>query len=525
MVSNTNYVAGTTFDLSLTLTLDQNDLEYGDQLTITFPNSVTVNSTTNTPDLGPDDGGASSDGPEAYVGITGQTITWGNDDNTYGGIVPGQAYPITINVSVAAGTTGPITVNYHVDGDQYQNAQDFDGTFDILEQQNVNAKVIGGGLYDLTANNFVSNGCGLTSGNMLLIVKNDGGNALTVGTVGDSLTYYVNNAATKTTVGATGVSAVVDFNTGNPLTSIASGDTAVVIVLNPAVDLSTVGNYDIYAVLNLVGSGDGNASDDSLANFNITHIATSVIDVANYTEDFENGGVLGAYFSGEDVDGGGFNIFDTPTGYNGSTAALWFFENNVNVASEDWAFSPCMDLTAGNTYYVKCFARLTTNYNGTLSYALSSDQTSAGVAQTIGTHATLTANSTWTRDSVSFIASATGTYYLGLKAQNTDATKSLSLRVDNITVGLVPSSVGIKNNVSSDAISIFPNPNNGVFTVKVSENEASMEVYSIIGENVYSSKVVKGNNTVDLSNLAAGSYIVKVNNGGKSTAKRIVINK
>jgi hypothetical protein len=52
-----------------------------------------------------------------------------------------------------------------------------------------------------------------------------------------------------------------------------------------------------------------------------------------------------------------------------------------------------------------------------------------------------------------------------------------------------------------------------------------MEVYSIIGENVYSSKVVKGNNTVDLSNLAAGSYIVKLNNGGKSTAKRIVINK
>jgi hypothetical protein len=85
--------------------------------------------------------------------------------------------------------------------------------------------------------------------------------------------------------------------------------------------------------------------------------------------------------------------------------------------------------------------------------------------------------------------------------------------------------VGIKSNVASDVVSVFPNPNAGVFTVKATENNSSVAVYSIIGENVYSSKLAKGNNSIDLTNLAAGSYIVKVNNGGTLVTKRVVINK
>lgn len=520
MAVNSLYTAGTTFDLNLVLTLDQNDAEYGDQLTITFPNSVTINSTTNTPDLGPDDGAGSSDGPEAYVGVTGQTITWGNDDNTYGGIVPGQAYPITINISVAPGTTGDIVCNYHVDGDQYVNPQDFDGTFNINEQQNSNATVLASTLLQVSGN-----ACGLTSDNFALIFKNNGTSPLLAGLPGDTLVYTVNGVTIKVPTSDGGQTSIMTDLTGAPVTTVAAGDTAAIIVAAP-IDLSTPGTtYTISSYISFAGYGDLVATDDTASDIIVTHLSPVNVDATNYFENFENGGIAGANFVGEDVDGAGLNIFDSPVGYASSTSALWFFENNVNAASDDWAFTPCLNLTAGNTYYVKSFARLTTGYNGTLSYSLNSDQTSGTSVLAIGDHSPLAANSTYTADSISFVATTTGTFYLGLHAQNTDATKSLSMRVDNITVGLVPSTVGIKTNVSTDAISIYPNPSNGVFTVKVSENEASMEVYSIIGENVYSSKVVKGNNTVDLSNLAAGSYIVKINNGGKSTAKRIVINK
>ncbi|MBK6985702.1 MAG: hypothetical protein IPH32_13545 [Bacteroidetes bacterium] len=87
MAVSTSYTAGATQNINMTLNLSNADQEFGDKLEITFPAGITINGTANTPDLGPDDGVSSSDGPEAYNGITGQTISWGNDDNTYGGIV------------------------------------------------------------------------------------------------------------------------------------------------------------------------------------------------------------------------------------------------------------------------------------------------------------------------------------------------------------------------------------------------------------------------------------------------------
>ena len=66
MAVSTSYTAGTTQNINMALTLTNADTEFGDKLEITFPAGIIVNSTANTPDLGPDDGVASSDGPEAY---------------------------------------------------------------------------------------------------------------------------------------------------------------------------------------------------------------------------------------------------------------------------------------------------------------------------------------------------------------------------------------------------------------------------------------------------------------------------
>ncbi len=115
IVCNTGYVAGTTMNLLFTVDLTNTDSEYGDSLAITFPTGITPNtSASNTPSVGT---GA------AYIEmlnpIAGQTISWGDNDNNYGGIVPGNSYSLQVNVTIGAGVTSNQTASFDVSGDTY----------------------------------------------------------------------------------------------------------------------------------------------------------------------------------------------------------------------------------------------------------------------------------------------------------------------------------------------------------------------------------------------------------------------
>ncbi|MCO5267969.1 MAG: T9SS type A sorting domain-containing protein [Brumimicrobium sp.] len=60
---------------------------------------------------------------------------------------------------------------------------------------------------------------------------------------------------------------------------------------------------------------------------------------------------------------------------------------------------------------------------------------------------------------------------------------------------------------------IYPNPSTGVFTVNTSDNldNSLIEVYSVVGELVYSTKVNGTTATIDLEAFANGVYTVKLN--------------
>ncbi|MEM7374285.1 MAG: choice-of-anchor J domain-containing protein [Bacteroidota bacterium] len=110
------YVPGTTMDLTFTLELTNTDGEFGDSLAMAFPDSVAPNSS-------PDDPFPSTNGfgqpAESLNGVSGQVISWGDNDNNFGGIEPGSVYPFTINVTIAPGATGQQAINVYVSGDGY----------------------------------------------------------------------------------------------------------------------------------------------------------------------------------------------------------------------------------------------------------------------------------------------------------------------------------------------------------------------------------------------------------------------
>lgn len=91
-------------------------------------------------------------------------------------------------------------------------------------------------------------------------------------------------------------------------------------------------------------------------------------------------------------------------------------------------------------------------------------------------------------------------------------------------------SQGIKNSIvnlqNESPLSIYPNPSNGKFQFRSTENELSkLEIYNSIGTKVFESINCKQFviNDIDISNSPKGIYFVKVQIGEKSHTKKILV--
>ena len=83
-------------------------------------------------------------------------------------------------------------------------------------------------------------------------------------------------------------------------------------------------------------------------------------------------------------------------------------------------------------------------------------------------------------------------------------------------------SVGIKT-LENITIDIYPNPNNGIFTVSISQNlkDRAVEIYSPLGQLVYKTLLIEKEEKIDLSNYPNGVYILKMD---KQTTRIIKTN-
>jgi hypothetical protein len=70
----------------------------------------------------------------------------------------------------------------------------------------------------------------------------------------------------------------------------------------------------------------------------------------------------------------------------------------------------------------------------------------------------------------------------------------------------------VKNNTKQELISVYPNPCNGIFTVKISsmDNDDVLFVYNIFGDKIYSRKNLSCIEQIDLLGYAKGMYLIKL---------------
>lgn len=79
-------------------------------------------------------------------------------------------------------------------------------------------------------------------------------------------------------------------------------------------------------------------------------------------------------------------------------------------------------------------------------------------------------------------------------------------------------------------VAIYPNPNNGVFTISFANLEArqvELRIINVIGNEIYHEVLnrtdMQATKTIDLTRLAKGLYYVKIETDSYSSVRRVVV--
>lgn len=109
-----------------------------------------------------------------------------------------------------------------------------------------------------------------------------------------------------------------------------------------------------------------------------------------------------------------------------------------------------------------------------------------------------------------------------IRAYHQDGTSGGYIYYDNL--GLAEGTTAGVEEVKTAELTMFPNPLTGNVLNIVSSNngDKTVAIYDVVGKEVLNAKVING--TVNVSNLNAGIYIVKISEEGKTATRKLVVN-
>lgn len=91
------------------------------------------------------------------------------------------------------------------------------------------------------------------------------------------------------------------------------------------------------------------------------------------------------------------------------------------------------------------------------------------------------------------------------------------------TTNCIPT--GINEAAANADMVVFPNPSNGMVTIKNLSYNSTLELFNLLGESMYKEKVSDDSKSLDFSRLPAGNYYLKVTSAeGKTTVKKLHFN-
>jgi|GEM_PF-3799001 len=222
----------------------------------------------------------------------------------------------------------------------------------------------------------------------------------------------------------------------------------------------------------------------------------------------------------------------TPVSSTAPNAMVYLYNEDATTAANDWFFTAPILMQPGYKYQLSFKYRNSgSNYPERLEVKYGTAATVAGQTTTlwtntaIGTSTFATANGTSTPAVASITPTTTGSYYIGFHVYSPADQFFLAVDDVEVTRTLV---TGTQSAELNRAISVYPNPSTGRFTLDVaSKSKAStlqVQVSNQLGQVVYTGAVKNAaGNQLDLSKLSGGIYNLKIQDGDQFTVRRLVI--
>jgi hypothetical protein len=498
----TQYVADTTMNLNFTIQLTNTDYQYGDSVAITFPAGITPNtSANNTPVLAPD---STTDCPYVKLnGVFGQLISWGDNNDTCGGVTSGKdPFKFTVNVTVAPGLKGPQKTKFFVSGDYVSNPLDLSDSLYILPSDST--------LIDMET----------------VSIKFD-----TKGSCGNTLVPIIGNFMNNGTSPVSKVPVSYSIQ-GAPFVydtipgPIAPGQ-SIAFKFSKIADFTAIDSYFVQVKVETKGDSvpKNNEKDFTFVN---TAPFYSLLNGP-----YVNGFNLGSDFSSIDRYYGSVNktaLWNVDTLNPHSPKGYWFLKDTTALgagsAFDGWFVFKCMDFKIGQTYRLSYWKKTDVGYNGKLTIAYGSVTTQPSTFTTIlQNNKPVTADGIWTKDSVDFTPTYP-TLYLGFYGVGTNAGKGTDISFDDLEIRDTSITTGITNLFNNTKLVVYPNPSTGLFTIDLGKTTKSIiEVYNMLGECVSKKEFSEQKNILDLSQLKRGMYSMKVIANNKIAVKQLILTK
>ncbi len=209
---------------------------------------------------------------------------------------------------------------------------------------------------------------------------------------------------------------------------------------------------------------------------------------------------------------------------------LAYYWNDANNA-DDWAFSPCFSVVAGNEYEIK-FWYTAASFSGTaypekLEIGIGTAQTAASMVQTFDIGEITDVHPNYIEYTLPLTAPITGDLVLGFHVYS-DANQ-YALQVDDLSI--VDKTTSVQDLGLNAYINLSPNPVRDQLNIEFNSGDVTgdmnIEIVGLDGKIIRQANVnaIEGVNreTIDVSTLAEGMYLVHLFQGNRKITQKFVV--
>ena len=201
---------------------------------------------------------------------------------------------------------------------------------------------------------------------------------------------------------------------------------------------------------------------------------------------------------------------------NGFTGKVLKYSYNSSNVANTWFYTNSVNLVAGTAYTISYkYGNDSSTYVESLKVAYGTEAISTAMTTVLADHPSVSGGVPQT-NLVSFTPTVSGTYVFGFQAYSTQ--NELGLLVDDILIDVALSNATFDGN----AFTAYPNPVKNTLTIRYNENISDVAVFNLLGQHLFSRSINATEGKVDMSNLSAGTYLLKVTSGDKVQTMKVI---